>query len=42
MEDRKTIKEEIRQQNPNYTRAQQRFHKNRQTKIPEMIIIPNK
>ncbi|WP_268850134.1 DNA double-strand break repair protein Rad50 [Candidatus Phytoplasma rubi] len=42
IKERDIIREEIRQQNPNYARAQQRLKDKRQTKIPEMIMIPNK
>lgn len=35
-------KEELKQKSPNYARAQQQFQRKRQTKIPEMIMIPNK
>ncbi|MDC9032167.1 DNA double-strand break repair protein Rad50 [Columbia Basin potato purple top phytoplasma] len=35
-------KEELKQKSPNYARAQQRFQQKRQTKIPEMVMIPNK
>ncbi|WAN63362.1 DNA double-strand break repair protein Rad50 [Candidatus Phytoplasma rubi] len=42
IKERDIIREEIRQQNPNYARAQQRLKDKRQTKIPELIPIPNK
>ncbi|WAN63035.1 DNA double-strand break repair protein Rad50 [Candidatus Phytoplasma rubi] len=35
-------KEELKQKSPNYARAQQKLQQKRQTKIPEMIMIPNK
>ncbi|MDV3196373.1 MAG: DNA double-strand break repair protein Rad50, partial [Candidatus Phytoplasma stylosanthis] len=36
------LKEQLKQKNPNYARAQQRLQAKRVGKIPEMIIIPNK
>ncbi|AGL90037.1 DNA double-strand break repair Rad50 ATPase [Candidatus Phytoplasma australiense] len=37
-----TAKEELKQKNPSYARAQQRLKARRVGKIPEMVMIPNK
>ncbi|WYY26356.1 hypothetical protein AshY1_02230 [Candidatus Phytoplasma fraxini] len=39
-EEIKTIKEELKLQNPNYNRAQKRIEQTNQNKIPELISIP--
>ncbi|MDV3195962.1 MAG: hypothetical protein Q8885_00285 [Candidatus Phytoplasma stylosanthis] len=36
------IKEQLKQKNPNYARAQQHLQANRVGKIPEMISLTNK
>ncbi|MGZ3140137.1 hypothetical protein [Candidatus Phytoplasma solani] len=35
-------KEELKNKNPNYARAQQRLKDKRRGKIPEIVMIPNK
>ncbi|WP_320409444.1 hypothetical protein [Maize bushy stunt phytoplasma] len=39
-EEMKIIKEELKQLNPNYTRAQKRIKQTNENKIPELISIP--
>ncbi|QTX03068.1 DNA double-strand break repair Rad50 ATPase [Candidatus Phytoplasma luffae] len=41
-EDVNDLKEQLKQKNPSYARAQQRLQARRIGKIPEMIMIPNK
>ncbi|QTX02723.1 DNA double-strand break repair Rad50 ATPase [Candidatus Phytoplasma luffae] len=41
-ENLKILKEQLKQKNPSYARAQQRLQARRVGKIPEMVMIPNK